>query len=164
MGILAVRSQHSGRPLVVRYLVQGRSGQVESGLEGGSPIEEAVGGAGSGLIGLHLEGMRPGELFTVYQGYQEQEPRPHLEAWRTPREPGLLLQKRALTWNQRVVQPGPRGRRAPCSEGISLKACEGAGRTRPQADALPPWRGLSSELSDADHRIHSSWFEQKGIY
>lgn len=64
-------------------LVQGRSGQVESGLEGGSPIEEAVGGAGSGLIGLHLEGMRPGELFTVYQGYQEQKPRPHLEAWRT---------------------------------------------------------------------------------
>lgn len=111
MGILAVRSQHSGRPLVVRYLVQGRSGQVESGLEGGSPIEEAVGGAGSGLIGLHLEGMRPGELFTVYQGYEEQEPRPHLEAWRTPREPGLLLQKRALTWNQRVAQPGPRGRR-----------------------------------------------------
>lgn len=163
MGILAVRSQHNGRPLVVRSLVQGRSGQVESGLEGGSPIEEAV-GAGSGLIALHLEGTRPGELFTVYQGYQEQEPRPHLEAWRTPREPGFLLQERTLTWNQRVVQPGPRGRRALCSEGISLKACEGAGRTRPQADALPPWRGLSSELSDADHRIHSSWLEQKGIY
>lgn len=90
-----------------------------------------MGRVGSALVGLHLEGVQPGELFTVSQGYQEQVPHPHLSVWNSHRTWASTPEKdtdlEPEEWHSLV-----RGQQAPCSEG----ACEGPGRTRPQADAF----------------------------
>lgn len=46
-----------------------RVGQVDSGSEGESPVMKRVGDVTSGLVGLHLKGMLPADLFPISRNW-----------------------------------------------------------------------------------------------